>query len=61
MKDEMDTKKKEVEETLHAFCDCAKRETTWVRSKRLRNVRGNNTWAGGWQCLNCGKFRPHED
>jgi hypothetical protein len=61
MKDETDTTRKDAEKTLHAYCDCAKRETTWVRSSRLRNVRGNNRWDSGWQCLNCGKFRPDED
>lgn len=52
MNDETDAKKQK--ETLHAYCDCAKRETTWVRASRV--VCGE--WKTGWVCLNCNKFRP---
>lgn len=50
------------DETLQAYCDCAKRETTWVRATEVRGSgkpRLNpRTLLEGWKCLNCGKFRP---
>jgi len=48
---------KNQKETLQAYCDCAKRETTWVRAKGYESGQRTDVIVSGWRCLNCGKFR----
>lgn len=55
------------DKTLEAYCDCVKQKTTWVFVSRWipcsPTYGGTDAKAlvGGWECLNCGKFRPLSD
>lgn len=43
-------------DTINAYCDCAKRETTWVI--QIETYKGSpNAEYLPWACLNCGKKR----